>query len=71
MTEILENAPSSAPDLKRSARVVLDSFKAAPPKDAFDTAVLVYCRHNPNVPNTLARRAVAKIICGAGVVKQP
>jgi hypothetical protein len=71
MAEILEIAPSSAPDLKRSSRVVLESFKAAPPKDAFDTAVLAYRRYNPNVPSNLARRAVAKIICEAGVVKQP
>ena len=70
MAEILENTDFSAPDVDRVAREVLETFRSARPHDAFDTAVRAYRRHNPNVPNTLARRAVAKIICGR-VMKQP
>lgn len=69
MAETQENTLWAAPDLREAARVVLESFRSAPPQDAFETAVRVYRRHNPNVPTTLARRAVAKIICG-GVIKQ-
>ena len=65
MAETQQNTALPEPDLKRAARVVLESFRSAPPQDAFETAVRAYRRHNPNVPSPLARRAVAKIICGA------
>ena len=70
MVETQENTPWAEPDFKYATRVVLESFRSAPPQDAFETAVRAYRRHNPNVPTTLARRAVAKIICG-GIIKQP
>ena len=69
MAETPENTGLSAPNLNRAAREVLETFRSARPQDAFETAVRAYRRHNPNVPTTLARRAVAKIICG-GVTKQ-
>ena len=70
MADTGNNAPWSAPDLKQATGVVLDTFRSARPQDAFEAAVRVYRQHNPSVPTTLARRAVAKIICG-GVTKQP
>ena len=69
MAEIQQNTALPEPDLKHAARVVLESFRSAPPQNAFETAVRAYRRHHPNMPATLARRAVAKIICG-GVTKQ-
>ena len=68
MAETGNNSPWPAPDLKQ-ARVVLDTFRSARPQDAFEAAVRAYRQHNPSVPATMARRAVAKIICG-GVTKQ-
>lgn len=64
MSETWENTLSYRPDLKQTARVVLETFRSARPQDAFETAVRAYRQHNPNVPNVLARQAVAKIICG-------
>ena len=64
MSETQENTRWAEPDLKYATRVVLESFRCAPPQDAFETAVRAYRRHNPNVPTALARRAVAKIVCG-------
>ena len=64
MAETRETTPSFTSDLEKAARVVLETYKSARPQDAFETAVCAYRRHNPNVPATLARRAVAKIICG-------
>jgi hypothetical protein len=69
VAEIQQKTGLPEPDLKRAASVVLETFRSAPPQDAFETAVRTYRRYHPNVPATLARRAVAKIICG-GVIKQ-
>jgi hypothetical protein len=51
--------------------VVLETFSSARPQEAFEAAVLAYRRHNPDVSNILARQAVAKIICEAGMIRQP
>jgi hypothetical protein len=59
-----ESTALPEPDLRHAERVVIESFRSARPQDAFETAVRAYRRHNPTVPNTLARRTVAKIICG-------
>lgn len=64
MVEIRENTPSSIPEMEQAAQVVLETFRSARPQDAFETAVRAYRRRNPTVPNTVARQAVAKIICG-------
>ncbi len=64
MTEIQETASLFASDPEQTARVVLETYRSASPRDAFEAAVLAYRRHNPNVSNILARRVVAKIICG-------
>ena len=64
MAETRETTPLFTSDPEQTARLVLDIYRCARPQDAFETAVRVYRQHNPNVPATLARRAVARIICG-------
>jgi hypothetical protein len=66
MAETRENMTLFTPDLEQTARVVLETYRSARPQDAFETAVRAYRQRNPNVPTTLARRAVARIICGEG-----
>ncbi len=64
MPEIQETAPLFISDPERTARLVLETYRSAGPRDAFETAVRAYRQRNPNVAATLARRAVARIICG-------